>query len=202
VATTTPEVDFGGLRETIERQRKSSYGSLQAVLDDPRYSRFLLSLGHWVERRSWRNDIDSDALAVLSQPIPALADKILARQQRKVRKRGTHFRQLDTAARHSLRIQLKRLRYAAEFFLPLYTGHAPAKRYVARLATLQKNLGRVCDIASIRGLLGSVRQDDQAALHLAIGTITGWQARDEIAAAKTLRKKWRRFRATPAFWDR
>jgi inorganic triphosphatase YgiF len=202
VATTTPEVDFGGLREAIERQRKSSYGSLQAVLDDPRYSRFLLSLGHWVERRSWRNDIDSDALAVLSQPMPALADKILARQQRKVRKRGTHFRQLDTAARHSLRIQLKRLRYAAEFFLPLYTGHAPAKRYVARLATLQKNLGRVCDIASIRGLLGSVRQDDQAALHLAIGTITGWQARDEIAAAKTLRKKWRRFRATPAFWGR
>jgi hypothetical protein len=51
-------------------------------------------------------------------------------------------------------------------------------------------------------LLGSVRQDDQAALHLAIGTITGWQARDEIAAAKTLRKKWRRFRATPAFWGR
>ena len=202
VATTTPEVDFGGLREAIERQRKSSYGSLQAVLDDPRYSRFLLSLGHWVERRSWRNDIDSDALAVLSQPIPALADKILARQQRKVRKHGGHFRQLDTAARHSLRIQLKRLRYAAEFFLPLYAGHAPAKRYVARLARLQKSLGRVCDIASIRGLLGSVRQDGQAALHLAIGTVTGWQARDEIAAAKTLRKKWRRFKATPAFWGR
>jgi hypothetical protein len=51
-------------------------------------------------------------------------------------------------------------------------------------------------------LLGSVRQDGQAALHLAIGTVTGWQARDEIAAAKTLRKKWRRFKATPAFWGR
>lgn len=202
IAPTTPEVDFSLLREAIEQQRLSSYGRLQAVLDDPRYSRFLLSLGHWVERRSWRNDIDSDALAVLSQPIPVLANKILARLQRKALKRGAHFRQLDIAAQHSLRIELKKLRYAAEFFLPLYAGHAPAKRYVAHLAGLQKSLGRVCDIASIRRLLASVRQDDQPALHLAIGTVIGWQARDEMAAAKTLRKRWRRFKATPAFWSR
>jgi hypothetical protein len=60
--------------------------ALQAVLADPRYSRFLLSLGNWVERRGWRNEIDSEALAVLSQPMPTLADKILARLHRKVRK--------------------------------------------------------------------------------------------------------------------
>jgi triphosphatase len=202
VAATTPEVDFGGLREAIERQRMSSYACLHAVLDDPRCNRFLLSLGRWVEHRSWRNDVDSDALAVLSQPMPALAEKILARLQRKALKRGAHFRQLDTAARHGLRIELKKLRYASEFFLPLYAGHAPAKRYLARLAGLQKSLGHVCDSASIRGLLGSIRQDDQAALHLAIGTVIGWQVRDEIAAEKTLRKKWRRFKTTRSFWNR
>jgi triphosphatase len=134
--------------------------------------------------------------------MPALAEKILARLQRKALKRGAHFRQLDTAARHGLRIELKKLRYASEFFLPLYAGHAPAKRYLARLAGLQKSLGHVCDSASIRGLLGSIRQDDQAALHLAIGTVIGWQVRDEIAAEKTLRKKWRRFKTTRSFWNR
>ena len=202
LVATTPEVDLGGLREAVERQRKSSYSALQAVLTDPRYSRFLLSLGHWVERRGWRNEIDSDALAVLSQPVPTLADKILARLHRKALKRGAQFRQLDTDAQHGLRIDLKKLRYAAEFFLPLYTIHAPAKRYVARLARLQNSLGRACDIASTRTLLGSIGQDDQAALHLAIGTVTGWQARDQIEVAKTLRKRWRRFKATPAFWGR
>ena len=172
------------------------------ALADPRCSRFLLSLGHWVERRGWRNEIDSDSLAVLSQPMPALADRILARLHRKALKRGAHFRQLDTDAQHGLRIDLKKLRYAAEFFLPLYATDAPAKRYVARLAGLQKGLGRACDIACTRALLGSIRQDDQAALHLAIGTVTGWQARDQIAVAKTLRRRWRRFKATPAFWGR
>ena len=202
LATVAPEVDLGGLREAVEQQRKASYAALHAVLADPRCSRFLLSLGNWVERRGWRNEIDSEALAVLSQPMPSLADKILARLHRKARKRGAHFRQLDTEAQHNLRIDLKKLRYAAEFFLPLYAGHAPAKRYVTRLARLQNSLGHARDIASTRTLLNAIRQDDQPALHLAIGAATGWQARDQIAVVKTLRKRWRRFKAAPVFWSR
>jgi triphosphatase len=202
LVTAAPDVDLGGLREAVEQQRKSSYAALQTVLADPRCSRFFLSLGHLVERRGWRNEIDSDALAVLSQPMPTLADEILTRLHRKALKRGAHFRQLNTDAQHDLRIDLKKLRYAAAFFLPLYATQAPAKRYVSRLARLQASLGRARDIASTRILLDAIRQDDQPALHLAIGAVAGWQARDQIALAKTLRKRWRRFKATPAFWSR
>jgi inorganic triphosphatase YgiF len=202
LAKAAPDVDLGSLREAVEQQRKSSYGALQTVLADPRCSRFLLSLGHLVERRGWRNEIDSEALTVLSQPMPTLADNILARLHRKALKRGAHFRQLNIDAQHDLRIDLKKLRYAAEFFLPLYATHAPAKRYVRRLARVQASLGRARDIASTRTLLDAIRQDDQPALHLAIGAVTGWQARDRIAVTKTLRKRWRRFKATPAFWGR
>jgi CHAD domain-containing protein len=202
LVTAAPDVDLGGLREAVEQQRKSSYAALQTVLADPRCSRFLLSLGHLVERRGWRDEIDSEALAVLSQPMPTFADKILTRLHRKALKRGAHFRQLNTDAQHDLRIDLKKLRYAAEFFLPLYATQPRAKRYVSRLARLQAILGRARDIASTRILLDPIRQDDQPALHLAIGAVAGWQARDQIALAKTLRKRWRRFKATPTFWNR
>jgi inorganic triphosphatase YgiF len=202
LVTAAPDVDLVGLREAVEQQRKSSYGALQTVLADARCSRFLLSLGHMVERRGWRNEIDGEALAVLSHPIPALADKILARLHRKALKRAAHFRQLNTDAQHDLRIGLKKLRYAAEFLLPLYATHAPAKRYVARLARVQASLGRARDISNTRILLDAIRQDDRPPLHLAIGAVIGWQARDQIAVAKTLRKRWRRFKATPAFWGR
>ena len=202
LVTAAPDVDFGGLREAVEQQRTSSYAALQTVLADPRCSRFLLSLGHLVERRGWRNEIDSEALAVLSQPMPAVADKILARLHRKTLKRGAHFRQLNTDAQHDLRIDIKKLRYAAEFFLPLYATHAPAKRYVKRLARLQADLGSARDIASTRSLLDAIRQDDQPALHLAIGAVAGWQACNQMVAAKMLRKRWRRFKATPVFWGR
>ena len=202
LVTAAPDVDLAGLREAVERQRKSNYSALQTVLADVRSSRFLLLLGHTVERRGWRNEIDSEALAILSQPMPALADKILSRLHRKALKRGAHFRQLNIDAQHDLQIDLKKLRYAAEFFLPLYAGHGPAKRYVRRLAKVQAGLGRARDIASTRDLLHAIRQDDQSAFHLAIGAVAGWQARDRIAVKKTLRKRWRQFKATPAFWGR
>jgi triphosphatase len=197
-----PDVDLGGLREAVERQRKSSYDALQAVLADARCSRFLLSLGHMVERRGWRNEINSEALVVLSQPMPAVAGKLLSRLHRKALKRGSHFRQLNIDAQHDLRIDLKKLRYAAEFFLPLYSAHGPAKRYVKRLTGVQAGLGRARDIASSRPLLDAIKQDDQPAFHLAIGAVVGWQARDRIAVKKTLRKRWRRFKGTPTFWGR
>jgi triphosphatase len=202
LVSAAPDLDFGGLSEAVEQQRKSSYGALQDVLADPRCGHFLLSLGHMVESRGWRNEIDSEALAVLSQPMPTLADKILARLHRKALKRGAHFRQLNTNAQHVLRIDIKKLRYAAEFFLPLYPAHAPAKRYVKRLAGLQVSLGRARDIATTRILLDAIRQDDQPALRPALGAVIGWQARDQIAVAKTARKRWRRFKATPSFWRR
>ena len=84
-------------------------------------------------------------------------------------KRGAHFRQLNIDAQHDLRIDLKKLRYAAEFFLPLYATHAPAKRYVARLLRVQASLGRARDISNTRILLDAIRQDDRPPLHLAIG---------------------------------
>jgi hypothetical protein len=73
---------------------------------------------------------------------------------------------------------------------------------VARLARVQASLGRARDISNTRILLDAIRQDDRPPLHLAIGAVIGWQARDQIAVAKTLRKRWRRFKATPAFWGR
>jgi triphosphatase len=202
LATAAPDVDLDGLREAVERQRKPSYAALQIVLADPRCSRFLLTLGQLVERRGWRNEIDSEALATLSQPMPKLADKILTRLHRKALRRGAHFRQLDAGTQHDLRIDLKKLHYAAELFSPLYAAQAPAKRYVTRLTRLKASLGRVRDIASTRILLDTISQDNQPALQLAIGAVAGWQARDRIALTKTLRRKWRRFKTAPPFWSR
>jgi triphosphatase len=71
---------------------------------------------------------------------------------------------------------------------------------------MDKPIAIVVGVGAEQGVGGAVfdaiRQDDQPALHLAIGVVAGWQARDRIAVAKTLRKRWRRFKATPAFWGR
>jgi hypothetical protein len=37
-------------------------------------------------------------------------------------------------------------------------------------------------------------------VHRAAGALIGWAARDQLAVAKSLRKRWRKFKATPGFW--
>ena len=57
------------------------------------------------------------------------------------------FGEADAAARHRVRVAAKKLRYAAEFFAPLFR-HAGAKAYVDALSKLQGTLGHLNDMAA------------------------------------------------------
>jgi CHAD domain-containing protein len=169
---------------------------------DPRYTRFQLSLRRWIERRDWRAGLPSETLETLTEPASALAGRVLTRLHRKALKGGAHFARLQPEARHDLRITLKKLRYATEFFLPAFAGNSSAKRYLARLSKLQDALGHANDGTVTRSLLYNVTVQAESSpdLHRAAGALIGWLARDRLAAAKSLRKRWREFKATPDFW--
>ena len=93
-------VDFDALRHAAEPHRAVAYRALQETLASKRYNRFQLSFRHWIESRGWRNELESGSLAVLLEPAPAFADRILARLHGKALKRGAHFRHLRPPARH------------------------------------------------------------------------------------------------------
>jgi triphosphatase len=196
------EVDFGGLRRAAEPHRSASYDLLRAALADPRYTRFQLSLRRWTERRGWRTEVPSETLGTLMEPAATLAVRVLGRLHRKALKEGAHFARLQPEARHDLRVTLKKLRYAAEFFLPAFSKQPSAKRWVTRLARLQDALGNANDGTVTRSLLRVTAQTEFAPdVHRAAGAALGWLARDQLVAAKSLRKHWREFKATPCFWQ-
>ncbi len=196
-----PDVDFDALRGAAEPHRAAGYAVFQEAVAQPRYNRFHLSLSSWIACRGWRKELGSKPLAVLIEPAPALARRVLARLHRKVLKRGAHFAQLPPEARHKLRIALKQLRYAAEFYQRLYTNETAVKRFISRLARLQDALGHDNDATMTQPLLATLACDSVTPeLQRTIGAVIGWQARDRIVVHKTLRKHWRRFRAMPAFW--
>ena len=196
-----PDVDFEELRQAAEPHRSASYAALREALMDPRYTRFQLSLRRWIERRDWRTEVPSVALETLTEPASALAVRVLARLRRKALKQGAHFGRLEPEARHELRITLKKLRYAAEFFLPIFSDGPSAKRYIAQLSKLQDALGHANDSTATRSLLRVTGQAELTPdLHRAVGALIGWLARDQLAVAKSLHKRWREFKATPGFW--
>lgn len=196
-------VDFGRLRTAAVPHREASYADLRTGLRDPAYNRFQLALGHWIERRGWRNEVSGDGLTSLSEPVSAFAALTLDRLYKKVLKQGAHFRHLSAGDRHQLRITLKKLRYTAEFFAGVYGDHGGAGRWLSRLSKLQTALGRDHDAVTLPELLAAIEGGEPAApdLQRPIGALLGWSARDSGTAAETLEERWRKFKHTPCYWS-
>lgn len=191
---------IAALREAASAQRDAGYAAVRRALADPRCARLHLTLGEWLERRGWRDHASTATLTALVEPIDALAGRLIGKAHRKVLRLGREMERLDAPQRHEVRIALKRLRYAMDFFRPLYPEKR-AKPYTAQLSRLQDAFGHLNDVATAEGLLarladGSANPD----LHRAAGLVLGWHARGGQDSEPELLAQWDAFRAARPFW--
>lgn len=170
------DAGFVALREDFSAQQRANYEIAIQILSMPRFTRLMLSLGNWTEGGDWRHSDDPARQALLDRPARDLARATLAKRDRKVRRGLRHLAKLDEHTRHLARIEVKKLRYAVEFFASLYPDHK-AKRLSGALAALQDRLGLLNDIAVSRGLLKQRAEEagDPARLWAA-GMVAGWHA--------------------------
>jgi CHAD domain-containing protein len=126
---------------------------------------------------------------------------MLSEQHAKVLKRGRHFKSLTAEERHRLRLAVKKLRYLADFLLPLYGRKKSAKRFSAKLVELQEELGSFNDMATTASLLAGLGTEalDSGA---AVAAITGWQAHAMAGSEPRLRSTWCDFVKTKPPWAR
>ena len=152
------------LHRHAERRRKASRQAARAALAAPEYSRLLL-------------EFTAATLALPDADTPTLKDfarDCLSKSARRVARLAAAAQGADAAARHRLRIALKRLRYAVEFFAPLFAG-GKLERYLRSAAALQELLGHMNDLAVASELLAQAPRAAQSPL------ARGWLAgRDEL----------------------
>lgn len=197
--------DLDCLRSHAETRRRAAYAEAEAALLSPRYTRLILRLGLWLQARAWRVPAAMIPGEGLLAPAPGFARAILHAREQRMRRRGRHFRRLDPPHRHRLRLDIKKLRYAAEFFVSLFpAAEAAGRDYIACLAALQDALGRLNDAAVARDLahqaLAEATRDEAPRLAYASGLLIGWHdcaAQAEPAAPKL----WKRLKALPPFWE-
>lgn len=96
----------------------------------------------------------------------------LRRLRKKVLALAAAARIDDPCSLHALRIGIKRLRYALEFFTPLAAARS-MRRLLAQLASLQDTLGQINDLANAGELLMGCAADDPR-LREAVTLIGGW----------------------------
>jgi CHAD domain-containing protein len=85
-------------------------------------------------------------------PIAEFAADVLDRRIRKARKQGRRLEELSSAERHKLRIKIKKIRYALEFFESLYADkdRKQLARLGMRLKEIQSALGALNDARAHR----------------------------------------------------
>jgi len=158
----------------------------------------VLTVEAFLARHGWRNGVPAEALDTLTAPVLDFATANLLRLHRKVRKRGKHILSLTPHDRHLVRIELKKLRYAADLFGGLFTARNKVKQYAETAAGLQEELGNLNDLATARELLDRLdgSKPDTAR---AIGIVLGWCAHSALADDAVLEKRWKAFTSTKSF---
>jgi CHAD domain-containing protein len=113
---------------------------------------------------------------------------------------GAEIETLPAEALHELRLDAKRLRYAAEVFAPVFPKKA-ARRFQRRLAALQEELGRSNDAAVARSLVQSLARENDEARAWAIGVAEGWCLARSMADHDGVLKAWKKLLAKESFWS-
>ena len=141
------------VRAKLAERRERAYDRVVAALHSARVRRLLLDLVEWVEAGAWR----SGEKAI--RPVEIFAAKQIGRRWEKVRRAGSRLRELDEEPLHRLRIDIKKLRYASEFFRGLAGSEeegARRKQFILALEDLQDSLGAINDIATAHALIASL----------------------------------------------
>ena len=143
---------------------------------------FLLRALRWLADRPWQKKAGTS-----ESNLARFAAASLDRLHRKAVKEAHDIDWGDAAHRHLVRIRIKRLRYACDFFAASFIG-ALAKPYLKRLAALQDILGDLNDIAVHEkrfSAMGAQSQRSNPSRVFAAGLLTGREdARMDAAMTK------------------
>ena len=197
------------LRARAEEARRIAWDEAVAHIASAEFAVFQDDVAAAAETRTWLGGLnvaaDLKAHLAVRVPVKSAAGRIMDEQLMRARKRGRRLKSLEQREFHRSRIALKRLRYAAEFYAPLYKKKA-VKRYLGRLKKLQDLLGRVNDVAQVRAVLARLVADEPASAHgradlvFTAGLINGWhRARAERMSKKVL-SRWDKFKRQEPFW--
>ncbi len=196
------EPGFDALRASAEAKAAAGHAAVTRLAGEKTVARFVLRLERLAAARGWRDGAGGETLAALEEPIEAFAVRWLEALDHKVRRRGRHFRSLTPEARHALRIAMKHMRYATEFFGGLFHPKAAAERYAEKAAALQDLLGELNDAAIALRLVKGLGPTKTTQAAYAAGVVAGWCARAREGDVVALRKAWRDVLHAPPFWRR
>lgn len=201
VRTVHPDEDgLAALMTRFEKRREQHYRRAVTALESRRFTGLMLEIGGWIEGGAWLLPEDPALAERLGRPVGGRAAELLDAMHGKVLKKGRRFGGLDAESRHRLRVRIKKLRYAAEFFGDLWSDKKTTT-FVKALKGLQEELGALNDLAVAHDLLHeAVAKAENRREVWAAGLVAGWHGARETDLLGSARRRWKGFADTRPFW--
>jgi CHAD domain-containing protein len=194
------EPRIAALRRAATERRDAAYAALRPVLDGPGFRRLAWDAVALAETRPWQAEGDAAVAERRNQALQSFGAALLARRWRRIAEAGEAIDALPDADFHALRIEAKRMRYAAELFAPLW-GRKKAKRVLSRLAVVQDAFGLANDAAVARGLMAELGGRGRPGLAWATGVAEGWALARARRARQKATRAWDALISLDPFWN-
>ncbi len=180
-------------------RRERAYDQVRRFVGGKRYAKFNDNLSGWLEHRAWRKEIPGKKRKWLDCRVTPFAAQVLEQRRAKVLEHGRDIGRLDAEALHKLRIDCKKLRYATEFFSPLY-GRKMVK-FTEHLKGLQDLLGTLHDSAVMTGLQQHLLdgKKNRSVARFA-GKLETKRAKQAKELRRVLEQRWDRFARAERPW--
>lgn len=149
-------IDGPGVRPLaalLASARDAAYAEMLAAFGSERLRLLMFDIVAWLETGAWRHR------GRAGKRLGDFASRALGKRWAKVEGRIAALAGDDAEARHQLRIEVKKLRYATEFLASLAAdkkAQARQKKFVAVLEAMQEELGELNDCATARHTLESL----------------------------------------------
>ncbi len=197
---TLPAVGGGGacsltaIAAAAEEARREAWEKVVTELESPGFTCLLLDAGLLAARAGQAECIAEE------KTLAEYASARLSKRLKQVRKRAKKLEQLDDEGRHDLRKRLKKLRYEAEFFAPLWEKD-DTKAFLKPLKKLQDAFGAVNDAATAgkvaRMAAARIGGPDAAG---AAGYVAGWYAAEAERDFADAHALWEDLSGVKPFW--
>jgi inorganic triphosphatase YgiF len=198
-----PKPGLQELEKGLEARRARAFNQARKAVGSERYRALMLDTLRWLESGDWATCGDKDARARRERSARAFAREEIGRRVKKAREKAKHLADLDPRQRHKLRIAIKKLRYAGDFFESLFLRRKAAKRlrrFEGRLKKLQDRLGALNDIAVHQRLARDLAGENGRKRALTVGVVAGReQCRIEPLRAAAV-KAADKFRRARPYW--
>lgn len=190
------------LMELAEHHRALAYERVRVMFDSPQYAEFRRDFPVWVDAAAWeREPLKRKQEKKLHSELMPFSRKLLDRLERRVLEVGAHVDKYSPEQMHRLRIECKKLRYGAEFFMPIIPG---LDEFICHMRGLQDLLGVMNDVSVMKQLLQQLLEGetDPEVLEYA-GGLVGWRTRQFYELLNSFDDRWDEFtHAKHPWWSK